>query len=237
MFKRKPAVELFIFNPSTQELTRNGEPVTFSKMKNPLPISIAEKQGEASSVVSFDGKILSVMYVAPEEDAGSALLSTVLREDPRPAETVLKDLTLYRRSVGVPDVIFGYGRSRDKTYRLAYNFTRGGLLRTELTDLHVEHVIGGQPDVATQINGLFKIAKNNEMAVTVMSRLAWHVGRGDYTPVKMRERFLRVNAWGEDDVNGVNGLLTDAKIAWPDLPVMVLISTLLNIFDNLHHER
>jgi len=237
MFKRKPAVELFIFNPSTQELTRNGEPVTFSKMKNPLPISIVEKQGEASSVVSFDGKILSVMYVAPEEDAGSALLSTVLREDPRPAETVLKDLTLYRRSVGVPDVIFGYGRSRDKTYRLAYNFTRGGLLRTELTDLHVEHVIGGQPDVATQINGLFKIAKNNEMAVTVMSRLAWHVGRGDYTPVKMRERFLRVNAWGEDDVNGVNGLLTDAKIAWPDLPVMVLISTLLNIFDNLHHER
>lgn len=237
MFKRKPAVELFIFNPSTQELTRNGEPVTFSKMKNPLPISIVEKQGEASSVVSFDGKILSVMYVSPEEDAGSALLSTVLREDPRPAETVLKDLTLYRRSVGVPDVIFGYGRSRDKTYRLAYNFTRGGLLRTELTDLHVEHVIGGQPDVATQINGLFKIAKNNEMAVTVMSRLAWHVGRGDYTPVKMRERFLRVNAWGEDDVNGVNGLLTDAKIAWPDLPVMVLISTLLNIFDNLHHER
>lgn len=237
MFKRKPAVELFIFNPTTQELTRNGEPVTFTKMKNPLPISIAEKQGEASSVVSFDGKILSVMYVSPEEDAGSALLSTVLREDPRPAETVLKDLTLYRRSVGVPDVIFGYGRSRDKTYRLAYNFTRGGLLRTELTDLHVEHVIGGQPDVATQINGLFKIAKNNEMAVTVMSRLAWHVGRGDYTPVKMRERFLRVNAWGEDDVNGVNGLLTDAKIAWPDLPVMVLISTLLNIFDNLHHER
>ena len=237
MFKRKPAVELFIFNPTTQELTRNGEPVTFTKMKNPLPISIAEKQGEASSVVSFDGKILSVMYVSPEEDAGSALLSTVLREDPRPAETVLKDLTLYRRSVGVPDVIFGYGRSRDKTYRLAYNFTRGGLLRTELTDLHVEHVIGGQTDVATQINGLFKIAKNNEKAVTVMSRLAWHVGRGDYTPVKMRERCLRVNAWGEDDVNGVNGLLTDAKIAWPDLPVMVLISTLLNIFDNLHHER
>lgn len=234
MSGRKPAVELLIFKQSTQEMLLNGEPVAFFRMKNPLPIDITEKQSDDGKVVSLDGKILAAMYVTPEQDHGAAFLSALLRDDPRPAETALKEMKIYRQALGLPYTLFGYGKSRDKMFRLVYSFERGGLLRTEMSGPTVEHVNGGQPEVALQINSLFKLAKDETKAISVINRLAWHVGRPDYTIPKMRQKFLKANAWGEDDNMGVNGLLTESKEVWPDLPVMILIATLLNIYDNLH---
>lgn len=234
MFRRKPAVELLIFNHSTQEMLLSGESVAFFRMKNPLPISIAEKQSDDGKVVSLDGKMLAAMYVSPEQDHGCAFLSAVLREERRPAETALKEMAIYRQALGLPSTLYGYAKSRDKMFRLAYSFERGGLLRTELTSSSVEHVIGGQPEVAVQINALLKMANNDTKAISIINRLAWHVGRPDYTIPKMRQKFLKAHAWGEDDISGTSGLLDDSKEVWPDLPVMILIATLLNIYDNLH---